>query len=198
MEDMFWICPDCGAANQYPEITECEVCSRPITDKEINEAEKKLREAEKAREEFEKAERKALELKERQEAEKKRLEKLAEKRRLQREKTIKSRNANEKFNKFIKPFAKTASIVFVIALVACTVIAGISVIRQDSVDIMVDEIELISQRIYENFTDGHFLKYYDGETEFIPFRNIRIQFQYIERHFSNSRALQYLMEILGW
>lgn len=198
MEDMFWICPDCGAANQYPEITECEVCSRPISEKEISEAESKLREAEKAREEFERAERKAEELKRRQEAERERLMKLEEKHRLQREKTLKIRKIVERINKSLKPLTTTASVIIVIAVLACSVLVGISVVRQDSMDVMISEIELISQRIYEDFSDGHFFEYYSGENEFIPFRNIRIQFQYIERHFSNSRALQYLTEILGW
>ena len=198
MEDMFWICPDCGSANQYPEITECEVCSRPITDKEKNEAEAKLRAAEKEREEFERAERKAEEQRRRQEAERERLRRLEERRRLKREKTLKLRRLSEKLNKALKPFTTTAAVVFVVAALACSVLVGISVIRQESVDIMANEIELISQRIYEDFTDGHLFSYYSGEMEFVPFRNIRIQWQYIERHFESSRGLQYLTEILGW
>ncbi len=198
MDELIWICPECGSPNPYPEITECEVCSSPITEKEIAIAEKKIREAERLKEELERAERKALEEKRRQEAELERLKKIEEKNRLKRAAAVKSRKHTQKLNDIMKPLIRTVSAVSIIAVLACSVISGISVVRQDTADVMTDKIELIAQRLYEDFNEAHYYTYSDGEGEFAPMRNFRIQMQYIERHFSNSRGIRYLEELLGW
>lgn len=57
---MYWICLDCGSANLYPEVTECEVCGRKITPDEISDLHKKTNELKKQEHREKKTEKKKL------------------------------------------------------------------------------------------------------------------------------------------
>ena len=41
--ETYWTCSDCGSANLYPDITECEVCGKTIDDNEIATAKENIK-----------------------------------------------------------------------------------------------------------------------------------------------------------
>ena len=99
----FWTCSDCGSANLYPDIKECEVCGKQIDDYEIKQAEKHFREALKTQEQIKRNEEREERLCKQQELEKKR------KTEFERKQKEKQKRLQEKIQKNEKNIKKSGS-----------------------------------------------------------------------------------------
>lgn len=205
----FWTCSDCGSANLYPNIKECEVCGKQIDDYEIKQAEKHFREALKTQEQIKRNEEKEERLRKLKELEEKRKAEFEQKqkekqKRLQekiqkKEKNIKKCIDVERL--FFKGFTKSLKILkncIVCLLVLSIFVVGISVVRQESSEVIINEIENIVDSTILEFKESHYNISKKGNETFKPFKNIEKQYKYIAEHFEESENINNLMEILGW
>ena len=205
----FWTCSDCGSSNSYPGVEECEVCGKHIEDNEIKQAEQRLREAIKTQEQIKRNEEKEKKLRQQQEIEQQRKaeyerkqkekQKLLLERRKKKAKTIKALDDVEK--KFITGFFKGLKVIKTCTLwlmIAGIFVVGVSVISQDSGEIIFAEIEDIAETTVVDFVKNHYYTTPEGDEVPKYFKNIEKQFMYIIDHFEKSENVNNLTEILGW
>lgn len=89
MMDTYWTCSECGSANSYPDIKECEVCGKEIDETEALNAEKSIELIKAALEEEKRREREEEEKRRREEEERDRKKEIARKLLLKKEKAEK-------------------------------------------------------------------------------------------------------------
>lgn len=204
--ETFWICSECGSTNLYPDITECEVCSKQIDEQEKKQAKNSLREAQKSKEQFIRYERKEARRRKRQAFEQSVREWLEQKRLKKQAKLQKSKR--KKFNQILKneesffdafgKFLKPVKTCLVVLVVFSVFIVGVSVVRQDSSQVIKMEVNTIAESAIVEFVDGHFYMDETDDLFFKPFQKIKDQQGYLKQHFSESKSIEFLIKSLGW
>lgn len=207
--DGFWICSDCGSANEYPNIIECEVCGKQIDDSEIKKADKHIREALKMQDQIRRNEEREEKARKKQELEKKRKAEYEKKQReIQKRLQSKQQKKEENVKKYIDfernfyngfyKFTKLIKNCFVVFFVVCFLIVSISIVRQNNLKVVLSEIESITETVVQDCQESHYYIKKNGEKVFKPFINIEKQYKHLEKQANQSENIKKIIEVLGW
>lgn len=199
----YWICPGCGSSVPYPEVTICEVCDTPITQKEIDQAEQRLKDAQKAQDQQAKEEKREARLRKQEEREIERKAKFeAKQKRLEERNAKRGRKAKEYVNAEKQFFANLYKGVNIakkcieFALIACMVLVGLCVFSPGAGDEMFANIEKTVEPVAANFIESHFIVNDEGYQIFIPFDNMGHQFGYLEKDLEKTDNIEKLVDIV--
>lgn len=195
--DIYWICSECGTANQYPKNKHCDVCDKEIDSNEIRQAETKLRTIKKQEHKDRIIEYQAKRNAIKQEQLLKRREKTELRRKQRAQKAQIYQERNKKALIYFQKGLKATKICLILLVIASLVVVSVSIVKNGNTQLISNVLKSKTQNIIQQFSKNHFV-ITNGKELFKPLYNIKLQIDYLSKQLRESENIKQLFDLLGW